>query len=278
MKPEYEPRNLQQKLGYLIEECGEVLAAAGKTIRWGLHSSNPELPTEQRETNAAWLLREIADLKRAIAFAETAVYQERHFQERGAPKGVHATGHLSLELAETLTSSEAKVVEPTVNWRPDGKSRCADCEKQRNSPPVVEPDSSPSGPSSKAPEIYQPPPGLEPDASAVVGGESAVAADGAGGYPSPAQGERVPQAAETSVVRRCGNAWHTDCALRWTHCFPLNPELASAQGEREKVAGTPLTVEMMVGALRAGQLAWAKDDNVWDVIADELERAAKEQT
>lgn len=89
---------------------------------------------------------------------------------------------------------------------------------------------------------------------------------------------QVAEAMEAMEARRCGNAWHTDCDLRWTHCFPLNPEPSPAQGEREKLAGTPLTVEMMVEALRAGQLAWAKDDNVWDVIADELERAAKERT
>ena len=37
MKPGYEPETFKEKLGYLIEECGEVLAAAGKTIRCGLH-------------------------------------------------------------------------------------------------------------------------------------------------------------------------------------------------------------------------------------------------
>ena len=32
MNPRYEPKTLKQKLGYLVEEAGEVLAAAGK--RW----------------------------------------------------------------------------------------------------------------------------------------------------------------------------------------------------------------------------------------------------
>ena len=53
MKPEYMPRTLNQKLGYLVEECGEVLAAVGKTQRWDLDSVNPELPKHQRRTNAA---------------------------------------------------------------------------------------------------------------------------------------------------------------------------------------------------------------------------------
>ena len=76
-KPEYEPRSDTQRLAYLFEECGEVLvplsvqigkvlAAGGKTLRWGLQSSNPEVPPEERETNAAWLFREVEDLQAAI--------------------------------------------------------------------------------------------------------------------------------------------------------------------------------------------------------------------
>jgi hypothetical protein len=53
-------------LGHLIEECGEVLAAAGKTLRWGWASTNPELPPEEQESNIVWLQREMADLKAAI--------------------------------------------------------------------------------------------------------------------------------------------------------------------------------------------------------------------
>ena len=48
MKSEYEPKTLDQKMGYLVEECGEVLAAAGKSLRWGLDSCNPELPEAER--------------------------------------------------------------------------------------------------------------------------------------------------------------------------------------------------------------------------------------
>jgi len=73
MKPgdRYYPKTTEQKLGYLVEECGEVLAAAGKTQRWGFSSVNPELPPEQQETNRDWLLRELQDLKGAIALIET---------------------------------------------------------------------------------------------------------------------------------------------------------------------------------------------------------------
>ncbi len=70
MKPQYEPQTLEQKLGYLVEECGEVMAAVGKTIRWGLESFNPELPPAQQETNRDWILREIQDLKGAIERVE----------------------------------------------------------------------------------------------------------------------------------------------------------------------------------------------------------------
>ena len=54
-------------LACLVEECGEVLAAAGKTQRWGRDSFNPELPPEQRETNRDWLLRELDDLEEAVS-------------------------------------------------------------------------------------------------------------------------------------------------------------------------------------------------------------------
>ena len=66
MKPQYEPITTRHHLGYLIEEAGEVLAAAGKTLRWGLDSTNPDVPLSKRETNEDWLRREIADLKGAI--------------------------------------------------------------------------------------------------------------------------------------------------------------------------------------------------------------------
>lgn len=77
MKPEYEPRTDEQKLGYLVEECGEVLAALGKSLRWGLESVNPELPLEQQETNRAWLDRELTDLLRAISYAREVTRQPK---------------------------------------------------------------------------------------------------------------------------------------------------------------------------------------------------------
>lgn len=66
MKPEYEPKTREQFYGLVVEECGEVLAAAGKTLRWGELSYNPELPREQREFNIEWLRREMKDLRGAM--------------------------------------------------------------------------------------------------------------------------------------------------------------------------------------------------------------------
>lgn len=67
--PIYKPKNDSQRLAYLIEECGEVLAAAGKCLRWGLDGRNPE-PGASKETNVEWLKREVADLKVAIELME----------------------------------------------------------------------------------------------------------------------------------------------------------------------------------------------------------------
>lgn len=70
MPERYRPKSPEAALGYLTEECGEVLAAVGKTLRWGLESVNPDLASEHQETNRDWILRELRDLKRAIAIAE----------------------------------------------------------------------------------------------------------------------------------------------------------------------------------------------------------------
>ncbi len=65
-----------KRLSHLIEECGEVLAAAGKTQRWGADSGNPLLPAEQQEKNIDWLRRELGDLKQAISRLEECLQEE----------------------------------------------------------------------------------------------------------------------------------------------------------------------------------------------------------
>ena len=62
---EFENKGLA--LGRFIEECGEALAAAGKTVRFGWDSWNLLIPGSQRETNEEWLRREVADPEVAIA-------------------------------------------------------------------------------------------------------------------------------------------------------------------------------------------------------------------
>jgi hypothetical protein len=76
MKPEYEPKTRTQFYGYLIEECGEVMHAAGKTLRWGEASYNPEIPPAERESNLVWLRRELTDLRGAIDRMERWIARE----------------------------------------------------------------------------------------------------------------------------------------------------------------------------------------------------------
>lgn len=52
--------------GKAVEEMGELLAALGKALRWGWRSYNPELPENERETNAAWVRREMTDVRDAL--------------------------------------------------------------------------------------------------------------------------------------------------------------------------------------------------------------------
>lgn len=65
-----------KRLAHLTEECGEVLAAIGKTQRWGLGSANPLLEPSERETNKAWLKRELQDLKQAIERVEETIDEQ----------------------------------------------------------------------------------------------------------------------------------------------------------------------------------------------------------
>ncbi|AWY09210.1 hypothetical protein vBRpoSV10_88 [Ruegeria phage vB_RpoS-V10] len=65
--------SVDKSIAHLVEEAGEVMAAAGKTLRFGLDSYNPLLPAEEWETNKQWLLREIADLKLAIVQVEIEI-------------------------------------------------------------------------------------------------------------------------------------------------------------------------------------------------------------
>jgi hypothetical protein len=80
MKPTFIPKTLGGKLNWLAEECAELGQAIAKTQRFreekgvtltqALHFFDPTVPDNLRETNHAWILRELADLKQAIALFE----------------------------------------------------------------------------------------------------------------------------------------------------------------------------------------------------------------
>jgi NTP pyrophosphatase (non-canonical NTP hydrolase) len=66
------------QLSHVIEECGEVVAAAGKTQRWGRNSMNPLLLSPLgKETNQEWLERELKDLRHAIDRLENTILLEK---------------------------------------------------------------------------------------------------------------------------------------------------------------------------------------------------------
>lgn len=71
--PDFLQKGFDKQLAHLIEECGEVLAAAGKTQRWGRDSVNPLIPATEQETNDAWLRREMGDLRQALDRLEATI-------------------------------------------------------------------------------------------------------------------------------------------------------------------------------------------------------------
>ena len=74
--PRFIQKGFDNCLAHLVEECGEVLAAAGKTQRWGPWSVNPLLkPSDPLylETNVIWLERELDDLDGAIKRLREAI-------------------------------------------------------------------------------------------------------------------------------------------------------------------------------------------------------------
>jgi hypothetical protein len=76
--PKYLQSGFEKQLAHAIEECGEFLAAAGKTQRWGLHSVNPEIPTVDAEPNMVWLLRELIDVQEAMGRLRWTLAEKVH--------------------------------------------------------------------------------------------------------------------------------------------------------------------------------------------------------
>ena len=62
----YMRAGLDFAVGKMVEECGELMAALGKTVRFGWKSSDPGLPMNERETNRDWVLREMNDTRDAL--------------------------------------------------------------------------------------------------------------------------------------------------------------------------------------------------------------------
>jgi hypothetical protein len=73
MKPGYEPKTALGIAGWVLEETGEVLQAIGKSMRFGLEGTNPDLPEAERETNADAILREVEDLWCSLVYAGRSV-------------------------------------------------------------------------------------------------------------------------------------------------------------------------------------------------------------
>lgn len=77
MHEKYIRNDINSCLAHLVEECGEVVSAVGKSQRFGLESVNPELPEEERETNRDWLLRELDDLEAVARRVRNALHGDR---------------------------------------------------------------------------------------------------------------------------------------------------------------------------------------------------------
>lgn len=71
--PRFLQTGFEARLAHVVEKCSEVLAAAGKTKRWGAGGVNPLIPSDQQERNADRLWREMADLEDAMARLRTTM-------------------------------------------------------------------------------------------------------------------------------------------------------------------------------------------------------------
>ncbi len=102
------PHDFAFCLAHVVEECGEVLAAAGKTQRWGRDSVDPTLKEQYQETNEKWLLRELTDLEEAIVRLRTvmgpkkpyrgcdAMFGEACCSQKSGHEGQHTPPHKGL--------------------------------------------------------------------------------------------------------------------------------------------------------------------------------------
>ena len=87
---QYRSTSPEQAVAHLAEELAECATACAKALRWGLDSCNPELPLSERETNLAWIRREMRDVVRAY----------RALDSQLAEHGYLIKGELSQDLAQ----------------------------------------------------------------------------------------------------------------------------------------------------------------------------------
>lgn len=82
--PQFLPKEKPGRAWRAIEEAGEFLAAMGKAGRFGMSNYNPLVPRDQRETNAAWVKRELVDLRDALNALEPDLDAEIE-RQKGPP-------------------------------------------------------------------------------------------------------------------------------------------------------------------------------------------------
>lgn len=133
MKPQFIPKTLGGKLNWLAEECSELGQAIAKTQRFqaekhesitdALHYFDPTVPHERRETNHAWILRELSDLKAAIKL----------FDDTDVPR-CEGTPDCSYLPHETFTCYRCKKLR-CFCMGADGHEDCVDCWSARQKKP-----------------------------------------------------------------------------------------------------------------------------------------------
>lgn len=76
---------LVEEIGELQAALGGLSAALGKAGRWGMDSYNPYLSPELRETNRAWVIREMENITREYAdVREACVALKRYITPDGS--------------------------------------------------------------------------------------------------------------------------------------------------------------------------------------------------
>ena len=111
----------QERLVRLMEECGELVQACAKTLRWGWASVNPTLPPEEQETNRDYVRRELADVValaqklgvadsprgegKAWSLARTAILDGQHIDYEGREQHSARVDALASKLVDDIAAA-----------------------------------------------------------------------------------------------------------------------------------------------------------------------------